>query len=144
MSSFVPSERTIHDGLLKKCDGMVSELRRNYKREKDSTAIAWVSRDIRDDAGNTINDFVLLELPEDRTGWMDILLQLIQKTDAFALLVVDRQQPGLKVVFESRFGARSWTLKEERHGDVDVLSKPIVLDDVESIGLLWTSSRGEA
>jgi hypothetical protein len=131
------TESNIHAGLVKKCDGIVEDLRKAWAGESDSTAIVWPGEDVLDDKGNPIADTVLLELPDDRKTWRNLLDQLVTRTSAFGLLVVDRRDDMLKVIFESPKGSRSWTLKKERHGDVSVLNSPTVLDDVESAGLLW-------
>lgn len=102
-------------------------------------AIAFCAKPIKDDVGRIINDTVFLELPPNKSEWQELLMKLIVRTSAIAVVVVDFRFDQVKAIFETPLGSRAWTMKPERHGDTKMLSKPIVLDDVESSGLLWTA-----
>lgn len=138
-TSFTPTDQVIHDELQRRCGSMVARIRREWKTTDplEAVAMTWVSEEVVDDQGHPINDTVFLELPLDKTKWHDALEQLVKRTRAFALLVIDRQADEVKATLESRLGTRTWRLKKERHGDLDVLSRPIVHNNVESMGLLW-------
>lgn len=135
------TEQDVHAGLVDRCARIVQEARNHWSQDQtDSTVVVWAGEDIADDFGHLINDAILLELPADRGRWKTILTTLVNRTKAFGLLLIDRTEDGFTASFETPHGSRKWVLKKERHGDVTVLSNPIILDDVEATGLLWSSS----
>jgi len=135
------SDQAINEELLRVCDLLVDQLRRTTHTGVElAFAMTWVGSEVTDDRGVPINDRVFLQLPNNREAWDDLLSQLVSKTQAFALLLIDRHVEGLKVLYESPMGTRTWRLKKERHGDLEVLSRPVVTDNVETTGLLWSTS----
>lgn len=135
----------LHRAMLRRCDGIVEKLRGQWDKEMTAyVAMTWVAEPIQDDEGKSINDKVILELPNNKEEWWPLLIKLITRTKAFGLLLVQFQHDTAKVIFESPFGSRSWSMHLERHGDTKTLSRPTVLDDVESIGLLWNKKQAIA
>lgn len=139
MTTKTITERDVHDLLVKKVDWAVGDLRRGWKPDQvESTAMVWVSSEVLDDRGVPINDWIVLELPENRGTWSAVLEKLVTRTNAFALAVFDRHDAGISVRFESPLGCQKWELKKERHGDVTVMSAPVVTPNNEdTTGLLW-------
>lgn len=137
------SDQAIHERLLLRCGELLEDLRRGWRESspEENVAMTWVGEEITDDQGRPINDRVLFVLPEKREEWTAALAQLVERTEAFGLLIVERSPERLQVLFESPRGTRLWRLKKERHGDATVLSRPAVFDNVETTGLLWNTSQ---
>ena len=133
------SDPAIHERLLLGCTDLIDSMRYTWceSSPEENVAMTWTGTEIQDDHGHPINDRVLLVMPDNRDEWDSVLAQLIERTEAFALLLIQRNSERLQVLFESPYGTRLWRLKKERHGDTSVLGRPAVFDNVETTGLLW-------
>jgi hypothetical protein len=69
---------------------------------------------------------------------------LVQKTEAYALLLVEQREQAVVVIVESNHGSKSWHIPVENHGDVSALGKPTERVDTDAIGILWRPKRAEA
>lgn len=135
-----------HKSMLRRCDGIVEKLRRDWTNEITAcVTMTWCSEPLKaDDSSKIINDTVIMELPLNQEEWWPLMIKLIVKTKALGILLIRFWHDETKIIFESPWGSRSWSMKTERHGDTKALSRPIVLDDVEAIGLLWNKNKATA
>lgn len=140
------SERFIHDELCRRSEKGVSSLRERWKTNGrvEPFFLAWPAEIVKAHDGSLINDVCKLELPEVKEKWADLFRQAVELTKAYAILLCEQKEDGVKVILESPHGTRCWTLPVERHGDVYVLGKTSIKDNVESVGLLWRPNRGKA
>ena len=113
-----------------------------HQGKSPSIATTWLSKAVKDDIGNDINHTVSMELPTDRSVWRKYLAQLIEKTHAFGLLLIDAGVDGsVKAIVETHYGSRVWNLRIKYRGDVRILDRPTPSDDTEEIGLLWSKKK---
>lgn len=143
----IKSERFIHDSLLNAAEEVLEVVRARWAKEGkvDAFAIAWPADVIKADDGEPLDGpcLALLEplLKEERR---DALSQLAQRTNAYALMLVEqRAQAQVRAVFESPHGVQSWTLTRERHGDLWVVRPVTVESDEPSMlhGLISSPRR---
>jgi len=142
---YITSERFIHDNLLRICQDVVDEAKRLWdaKVPLKGHALTWPSAVIKDDSGSLIDRAIIMEMPE-RSEWKKALAALVERTQAYGLLLLDADNKRISAIFESMHGSRSWVIPIERHGDRRVLGDQRTKDDVDSIGLLWSPNRGHA
>lgn len=141
------NERFIHDELLRraaKAMPAVKESWRKYMRV-DPFFISWPAEHIKADDGSTITHHVLLELPkENRPAWGRLMVEAVERTLSYAILLAEQREGEVVVIFESPHGTHSWHYPIKNHGNVRVLGKPMEKTDVDSIGILWLPETGEA
>lgn len=114
----------------------LDDLRAHWRArgELPRVAYAWAGESLLDDAGRPL-DFVTLLLPDgDASG---PLRKLVERTRAYAFLVVEPAAGGVKVLLESGHGTVRWTLPMRPLLDITVLGVPTVEDDVVGYGILW-------
>lgn len=138
LREYIVSEKFIWDDLIAKGEQAVKKVREQWRRTKTvhRTLLAWPSRFLEGADGSTITDIVTFAVP-DGVVTFTAAVELARATEAYALLLVERQDRAVKVILESSHGARGWTLPIRRHGDVDVLEKEEASTDTECIGVLW-------
>ena len=141
---YYKSERFIHDELLKVAARGVAGIYEVWKDDGkiNSFVIGWPAEKLLDDDGVPLEDACVKELPDDRTSWSRELTEFASRTKAYALMLAERKDGKILVIFESHHGTRSWTIPIYRSGDRDVLGREAVVDDTHSIGLLWKQNRG--
>lgn len=101
--------------------------------------VTWPARPVVADDGTYIDNHCILPLPgDDRDA---AIRAMVLRTDARALLLLERRQDDVFLLLETPAGTKSWKVPIRRHGDVYSLGSPTVKTDVERIGLLYTKSR---
>lgn len=143
--TYFTSERFIHDDLVQRCSWIVEDLPAFYVMESgkvDSYIVSWPAVAFRNDEGKRTDNPVYLTLPTDRTKWAELTRDLVSRTKAFALFMVDVTRTEVACVFESHLGTRAWTFQVQRRGDIKTLSGPISEVNKKKVGLLWAG--GEA
>ncbi len=138
-------ERFIHDELLRRAETGLPGIRDAWKRfgKLDPFLISWPSEHVKCDDGTVVTDFFTLDLPSDRGRWSSLIVQTIEKTKPYALLLAEETKSHVSVIFESVHGTRSWRFPIKKHGDARVLGSPTSRDDVDRIGVLWSPSSHE-
>ncbi len=143
---YYKSERFIHDDLASKVAQMVEVVRSEWreKRALESYAIAWPSETVRGDDGKSISGSVLLRIQDNSTPQQvsQALKNMVERTKAYGLVLIEKKGNELRVLFETHHGARAWVTPLERHGDLLVPGTTVVRDNAECLGLLWQARRG--
>lgn len=136
--AYLTSERFIHDGLLHTAQKIVNSVKSRWEQgEKiEAYAIAWPGEKVPTEEGQMIDGPVLMAVPLERRELA--LRALVDRTKAFALLLVEQKGDCLAALFESAHGTRSWTLPIRRHGDRWALEDQKTRDDTDRLGLLWS------
>ena len=140
---YITSERFIHDELVEESARLVDTAREVFKKKKGdaSIVIAWPSEAIKIDEGE-IDGCVLANFPKENTK--DRLRQIVETAKAYGLLVIEQRPDAIVAVLETPHGARCWKMQIERHGDVDVLAAPVITDNKDHLGLVWSPLSGTA
>ena len=134
------SERFIHDDLANRAARIADEVREDWKKNHQVApfAVTWPETSLRSDDGGSVEGAVLCRLPQlTHAQQHDVLKRMVEKTKAYGLVLVRPSIDRISVLFETRHGARAWTMQLERHGDVTVCMDPVVANDGECVGLLW-------
>ncbi len=140
---YIRSERFIHDQLLERCVSLVETSKKMWRERKEpSIVVLWPGEPVRTLDGHEIEDEVIAVFPQENKQAR--LRGYVETTKAYGLLVIELQPHALSAVFESAHGTRAWTTPLETHGDVAVLAKTKVQDNVEHLGLLWSPLQGTA
>ena len=141
---YIASERFIHDGLLKQAEAAVHVVYEIWKKERAiaPTLFTWPAERIRTDNGEPHEGICLLELPEAYEKRSVAMLAMVERTKAYALLLIEQRHADVQVIFETRHGARCWSIPLVAHGDVVILERAHVQDDVGHVGLLWSPTIG--
>jgi hypothetical protein len=144
MSNYIASERFIHDALEQRAEQGLEGLYRAWKKRKKITPfiIAWPADVIHTESGAPIDGPCLLELPEDKNKWRSLILETVRFTNAYGIVFVSQRENDVQAIFETRHGAKCWTMPIVRSGDVDILQAPIVTVNKEHLGLLWQKKEG--
>lgn len=140
----ISSEYFIHRDLQERAATIVEEVRGEWRRAQhvEPCVIAWPEDGVRGDDGSVIDRAVLCRLPQlTAMQRYDILQGMVKRTKAYGLLLVLPGLDDIRVLFETRHGARAWVMRLERHGDVTVCCEPAVQDNAECVGLLWKPAR---
>jgi len=136
-------ERFIHDELARRAEEGLSSLYRVWKRRKkiDPFVIAWPSDTVYTEKGTPIEGPCVLELPEDEKElWDALIAETLRATQAYGFVFISQREHDVQAIFETRHGAKCWTLPIVRSGDADILKSPVVSVDEECLGLLWRPS----
>ncbi len=146
---YYASERFIHDGLLIPAEEAIKNtVKAAWKRDGRITPfiLCFPQEPVPSDDGKfMIQDCAFLDLPEDRRDvWTDLLVQVIQKGKPYALLKCEQVAEEILAIFESQHGTRSWRWPIKMHGRTAVLGDVSSRDDVDSIGVLWSSKKANA
>lgn len=139
---YLTSERFIHDGLVNECESLLDAAREIFGGQKDaSMVIVWPSEHLPTEGGD-IDGCVFAAYPKGDTK--SRLRSIVETTKAYGMLVIEQKPDAIIAILESPHGARCWKMQIERHGDVDVLASPVVTDNEDHIGLLWSPLSGTA
>lgn len=143
---YYTSERFIHDDLVNKAQHTVDFLFTLWRKEGKIAPVllTWPAEPIKDDSGNSIDDLCGMELPTGDGAKRDAILHMVERTKAYALLLVEPFVEQLKVILETPHGTKAWSIPIHWSGDVKVLGTPKVTIDQEFVGLLWRPQKGEA
>lgn len=146
--TYFSSERFIHDDLMARAAAIADETRETWKKTRrcDAYAITWPSETLRADNGGAIENAVICQFPAlfDEAQRMETLRKMVERTKAYGLVLIEKKDDVLRVLFETHHGARAWLIPLERHGDVLVCGTPEVRNNADCVGLLWRSSRGSS
>jgi len=136
---YIASERFIHDNLVKLAEAGLQGIYKEWRKSKkiDSFFVTWPAEPVFADNGAAIEDLCIVELPSDKSKWRETMVSAMQRTRAYGILLVEQRENDVKALFETKHGARCWTIPIIRSGDVLTLKKPDVTTDREHIGLLW-------
>lgn len=134
----------IHRDLEAKAEAIVRTVRETWKKQRkvDPYAVTWPSEHLKADDGATITHAVLCPIPAgfDTARRMKALQQLVERTKAYGLLVVEQKENSIRILFETQHGARSWCIPLDWHGDVQVPGQTETRNDGECVGLLWRNA----
>jgi hypothetical protein len=134
------SERFIHEELARRAELLAKDALTVWKhrRKIDAYAATWPGEAVADDQGKEV-DTVLCPLPQGISGadLLGLLQQLIKRTKAYGLVLVEQRESSIRVLFETSHGARSWCIPLAWHGDVQVPGQVEVKSNADCIGLLW-------
>lgn len=111
------------------------------KRRIDPFVLVWPSEPVNFH-GKQTEDVMPFDLPNDASRWPTFLRDLVKKTTAYALLLVEQREQAVVVIFESPHGTKSWNIPIKNHGNVNVLGEAKEKSDIDYIGLLWSPKRG--
>lgn len=139
---YIASERFIHMGLLKEADAVVKSMYKTWRRDRRIAPLlfTWPGETIRMDSGEPHEGVCILELPEGDEERQDALRMMVERTKAYALLLVEQHREEVRIILESRHGARCWRIPLASHGEVVILERAQVEDDGVHVGLLWSPS----
>jgi hypothetical protein len=136
-----------HEELLDVVESIVNELLEQWEREQklEPFALTWPSEPVESDDGKLIWGATICQLKNvPKSAWNAALQQMVEKTKALSMFLVERRDDHIRAIFESHEGARAWLIPLHRHGDLLALGETTVHDDKECIGILWRPMRGEA
>jgi hypothetical protein len=97
--------------------------------------IAWPGEEVKANDGKPV-DLVTLAVPPEVTTHK-ALRDMLERTHAYALLLVEQTKDAVELTLESAHGAYHWSLPIRRHGDVPVLEMARATKNTQSLGLLW-------
>lgn len=140
---YITSERFIHDVLRERAGWVVRKLYRLWSRNGriGPVALSWPAEKLKLSNGQEYDKVVTCPLPTEEKDRPARLRLLIERTNPYALLLVEQRKDSVKALFESRHGARCWTLPLKDHGGVKILGDMSHEDDGECIGLLWRKGQ---
>lgn len=142
---YIASERFIYDGLLSQAEAVVKTLYETWKKERKVVPIlfTWPAETIRTEDGKPHEGVCVLDLPEEGRARSTALRMMVERTKAYALLLIEQQHDAVQVILESGHGARCWKIPFVSHGDVVLLGRAQVRDDETHVGLLWSPNMGQ-
>lgn len=140
------NERRIFDDLVRWADGSIKAIYDIWKRKRsiDAFFLSWPAVPVKTHDGGMLDDICRLELPQDKGEWPGLFRDAVRLTKPFAILLCEQREQDVRLIIESEYGTRSWTLPIQRRGDIVILGKADVKTDVENIGLLWSSKMAQA
>lgn len=133
--------------LMEKSEGIALEVLERWRDEQklEPLALTWPEKPVESEEGKLVYGSVICQLQRvPHSEWDKALREMVQVTKAFGLLLIERRDAQIRVIFETAEGARSWITPLQRHGDRLVLGETVVHDNVECIGIMWQSTRGSA
>lgn len=141
---YIASERFIHNDLLKQAEVAVRVVYEIWRKERTIAPMlfTWPAERILTEAGEPHEGVCILELPEEQERRSAALMAMVRRTKAYALLLIEQQREDVRVIFETKHGARCWSIPLIPHGDVVILERAHVQDDVVHVGLLWSPKIG--
>ena len=137
------SERFIHDDVVEEARGGLKAIFDAWAQEGkvDPFALVWPSKPVS--FHGIVTEGVLpFDMPKDRATWPQLLRRIIEKTEAYALLLTEQRAQDVSIIVESTHGSKSWSYPIRNHGDVYILEEPVEKTDTDCIGLLWSPRRG--
>lgn len=143
---YIASELFIHDDLLFKAEAAVNKLYDIWKKEGriDPSLLTWPAEPILSEKGQPITSVCCLQLPERVEERTIAIRQMVERTQAYGLFLVEQRGDNVRALLETPHGTRCWNIPIHRSGDRDMLGQPTVTDNRESVGLLWAYRRGVA
>lgn len=144
IKEYIASEQFIHDDLVKTAEAVVKTVYAIWKKERKIAPVlmTWPAETIRTSRGEPHEGVCILDLPEGNAARSVAIREMVGKTKAFALLLIEQRREDVRVILESRLGARCWDIPISDHGDVKILEQPVVQEGRAHVGLLWSPTMG--
>jgi hypothetical protein len=134
-------EHFVHKTLEARAQAIVKTARETWRRQRKIKpyAVTWPGESLKSDSGEAITHAVFCALPveHDVAKRMGVLQQLIERTKAYGIVVVEQRDSSIRILFETRYGACAWCIPLVWHGDVQVPGQTEVSTNGECVGLLW-------
>lgn len=139
---YIASGRFIHDELRRRCEAAVAKLYDIWRKDKRilPSLLLWPNDSVRTVEGTGFTGVVFTELSEDEAARPAEIRSAAAQCNAFGLLLTEQLPGVVRVVFETEHGTRAWRLPIKKHGDVQVLGRPSISDNTDSIGVRWTAN----
>ena len=139
---YIQSGRFIHDELLRRCTRAVEKLYDVWRTDRRiyPSLLLWPNHSVQATNGERFSGVVFAELPEDVAARKEEVRSAVARCDAFGVLVTEQLDDCVRVIFESSNGTRTWRLQIKDHGDTQILGRPTVSDNAESVGVLWKAN----
>jgi len=146
VADYIVSERFIHDDLLQRAQAAVNHVYEIWKNEGkiDPSLLTWPAEPIPGDDGKKIDGVCCLSLPAQEPERPSAIRKMVERTKAYALLLVEQLEEEVRVILETPLGTRCWHLPIHRSGDVNILGGSTFTDNQENVGLLWSPRRAQA
>jgi hypothetical protein len=144
---YYTSERFIHDDLCTLAEASIPTLYNSWKelQKIDPFLITWPAETVKAGDGAAINGACTLELKEvPKEEWRSTILEALQLTKAYALLLVEQREHEILAILESKHGSKSWHMPIQQRGDIKVLGRSTSRADTDSLGYLWRPNKGQA
>lgn len=141
------AQRILHENILVHLKSSIESLFGSWKKYKkiEPFAMSWPLEILRTEDGKKIDGPILLRLSDEKEEhWRGLILELIRRTDAFAVLLAEQKDDEVRVTFESQCGSKCWRLPIAQSGDVRILRQPKVSEDKEYLGYLWKPATPRA
>jgi hypothetical protein len=129
-SSYITSERFIHDGLIKRCEQLLKTAAVFWRPQTrlPTVLVAWPGIEIRDEDGN-VKKQVTTSI-KDPTA--EEIQNFAKETFAWGLLVVTDTAMGVTATLTTPLGKHRWHLRARLEGGLYVLGAPITDPAFES------------
>lgn len=140
---YIVSEQFIHDDLLDRAAAVVRKLPDMWNRDKKISPVllCWPETPVKGSDGSSIDDVCVLDLTDaSEEERPDLIRQMVRRSKAYGLFLVEQKKDTVRAAFETRLGSRTWTLPIRRHGEVVVLEAARVVTDGNAVGVLWKQS----
>lgn len=143
---YIASERFIHRDLLRQAEAAVKTIYKSWRKEQKITPVlfTWPAETVRTEAGEPLEGICVLILPEESGARSVALREMVGRTKAYALLLIEQHSDEVRATFESMHGARCWSIPLAPHGGVVLLERARVQDDGPCVGLLWSPGMGRS
>lgn len=139
LREYLTSERFIHENIMQQAETLLARYRELWKKgaKRQNLFFTWPAVEVQDDDGTGIEGVCAMYLPEARAEWAQAMRQMVVRTKAYALFLLEVREREVKAILESNHGTRTWTIPILLRGDVHVLGPAEKQDDHENVGLLW-------
>jgi len=140
-------EGVSHAELLEVAKGIADIALEQWRHDQklEPMALTWPAEPVPAEEGKLIFGGVICQLRRvPKQDWTRALQAMVAKTKAFGLVLIEKQDNQIRVLFETHEGARAWLTPLHRHGDLLTPGETTVHDDKECIGILWRPQRGAA
>lgn len=104
-----------------------------------TVAFTWTTGKVEASDGWTVEGVVGWEVPAGTplAEQLEGLRDMVARTKAYGLLLIERRDRGIYALFETHHGAKAWMMPFKPHGDVTLLGPTEVRENADCVGLLW-------
>lgn len=133
------SELWIHDDLVKQAERSLVSIEESWRLEGhvDPFLISWPANDVYANDGSKVKGPVLYSLEKSPAARRRQILEAIEQTGPYGLLMCEELKTELCVLFETQHGAVSWHFPIEPRGSHRVMGKVTRRRNRDHIGILW-------